>query len=118
MAIRTAATPGSLGIVIGGSGNGEQIAANKVPGIRAALIWSERTATLARAHNDANIISLGARNHSEAEATHFLDIFLNTPFSGGERHTWRIRDIELYEQQRTLPTPRQPEPGCTNGTFC
>ena len=61
---RVLADPGSLGVVIGGSGNGEQIAANKVPGIRAALAWSEETATLAREHNDANVISVGGRMHT------------------------------------------------------
>ena len=97
-AARTAADPGSLGIVIGGSGNGEQIAANKVRGIRAALVWSEDTATLARQHNDANIISIGARNHTEAEALHFVDVFLATPFSQGERHIRRIGMLTEYEQ--------------------
>ena len=61
------AQPGSLGIVIGGSGNGEQIAANKVAGVRAALVWNEDTARLAREHNDANVISVGARQHTEEE---------------------------------------------------
>ena len=63
---RAVADPGSLAVVIGGSGNGEQIAANKVSGVRAALVWSDDTARLAREHNDANVISLGARNHPEA----------------------------------------------------
>jgi len=94
---RTVATPGSLGIVIGGSGNGEQIAANKVAGVRAALVWSEETARLAREHNDANIISIGARNHTEDEAISFVDLFLATPFSQGERHTRRIAMLAEYE---------------------
>lgn len=96
-AARTVAEPGSLGIVIGGSGNGEQIAANKVRGVRAALVWSEPTAQLAREHNDANIISIGARNHAEAEAVRFVDVFLATPFSRGERHIRRISMLTEYE---------------------
>jgi ribose 5-phosphate isomerase B len=94
---RTVATPGSLGIVIGGSGNGEQIAANKVAGVRAALVWSEDTARLAREHNDANIISIGARNHTEAEAIGFVDLFLATAFSQDERHERRIAMLAEYE---------------------
>ena len=97
-AARTVAEPGSLGIVIGGSGNGEQIAANKVRGVRAALVWSDDTARLAREHNDANVISIGARNHSDTEAIRFVDIFLATPFSQGERHKRRIAMLAEYEQ--------------------
>ena len=96
-AARTAAEPGSLGIVIGGSGNGEQIAANKVTGIRAALVWSEDTARLARQHNDANVMSIGARNHTDAEAMRFVDVFVSTPFSNGERHVRRIAMLTEYE---------------------
>jgi ribose 5-phosphate isomerase B len=96
-AARTVADPGSLGIVIGGSGNGEQIAANKVAGVRAALVWSDETARLAREHNDANIISIGARNHPEADALRFVEIFLNTPFSQGARHVRRIAMLTEYE---------------------
>ena len=95
---RTVATPGSLGIVIGGSGNGEQIAANKVNGVRAALVWSEETARLAREHNDANIISIGARNHTTDEAIGFVDLFLATAFSQGERHKQRIAMLAEYEE--------------------
>ncbi|MDT4891987.1 MAG: ribose 5-phosphate isomerase [Pseudonocardiales bacterium] len=94
---RTAAEPGTLGIVIGGSGNGEQIAANKVRGIRAALVWSDETARLAREHNDANIISIGARNHPEDDAVRFVDLFLTTAFSQGERHERRIAMLTEYE---------------------
>jgi ribose 5-phosphate isomerase B len=94
---RTVAEPGSLGIVIGGSGNGEQIAANKVRGVRAALVWSDETARLAREHNDANVMSIGARNHPEADALRFVDIFLATPFSGVERHARRIAMVTEYE---------------------
>ncbi|PZS15007.1 MAG: ribose-5-phosphate isomerase [Pseudonocardiales bacterium] len=96
-AARTVGEPGSLGIVIGGSGNGEQIAANKVPGVRAALVWNEETARLAREHNDANIISIGARNHPEADALRFVDIFLATPFSRDGRHVRRIAMVAEYE---------------------
>jgi ribose 5-phosphate isomerase B len=94
---RTVADPGSLAIVIGGSGNGEQIAANKVTGVRAALVWSDETARLAREHNDANVISIGARNHPEADALRFVDLFLATPFSEGERHKRRIALLAEYE---------------------
>ncbi|WP_043535436.1 ribose-5-phosphate isomerase [Actinomyces polynesiensis] len=93
-----AADPGSLGIVIGGSGNGEQIAANKARGIRAALAWSEETAALARQHNDANVVSIGARMHTAEEATRFVDVFLATPFSGDQRHQHRIDQLTNYEQ--------------------
>jgi ribose 5-phosphate isomerase B len=86
-----------LGVVIGGSGNGEQIAANKVPGVRAALAWSQETAELARLHNDANVISLGARMHTVEEATSFLEVFLSTEFSGDERHRRRIALLADYE---------------------
>ena len=94
---RVLADPGSLGVVIGGSGNGEQIAANKVSGIRAALAWSEQTARLAREHNDAQVVSIGARMHTAQEAAGFVDVFLATPFSGGERHLRRIRMLADYE---------------------
>ena len=87
----------ALGIVFGGSGNGEQIAANKVDGIRAALVWSESTATLAREHNDANVIAIGARQHDVADALRFIDLFLGTPFSGDTRHVRRIAQIGEYE---------------------
>ncbi|MFI8775521.1 ribose-5-phosphate isomerase [Brachybacterium paraconglomeratum] len=91
------AQPGSLGIVIGGSGNGEQIAANKVEGVRAALVWNEETARLAREHNDANVISVGARQHSEEELEALIDLFLAEPFSGEERHQRRIDLVARYE---------------------
>lgn len=99
----TAADPGSLGIVIGGSGNGEQIAANKVKGVRAALAWSEQTAALGREHNDANVLSIGGRMHTEEEATKFVEIFLATPYSGEERHTRRIDMLTAYEASGELP---------------
>ncbi len=100
---RTAADTTSLGIVIGGSGNGEAIAANKVRGVRAALAWSEETAALGREHNNANVISVGARMHSEQEATRFVEVFLNTPFSEGDRHVRRIDMLSAYEITRVLP---------------
>lgn len=87
----------ALGVVFGGSGNGEQIAANKVRGIRAALAWNESTALLARQHNDANVISIGARQHSEEEALNLIDTFIGEPFSGDERHIRRIGQIHNYE---------------------
>lgn len=94
---RVVADPGSLGVVIGGSGNGEQIAANKVAGVRAALAWNDQTAGLARAHNDANVVAIGARMHDETTAAHLVDIFLETPFSGEERHLRRIAEVAAYE---------------------
>jgi ribose 5-phosphate isomerase B len=95
--------PGSLGIVIGGSGNGEQIAANKVKGVRAVLAWSTDTARLGREHNNANVISVGARMHSEEDATGFVDTFLATDYSGEERHTRRIEMLSGYESTGELP---------------
>jgi ribose 5-phosphate isomerase B len=100
---RTAADPGSLGVVIGGSGNGEQIAANKVTGVRAALAWSEDTASLAREHNDANVLSIGARMHSRDEATAFVSVFLSTAYSGEKRHQRRIDMLSTYESTGELP---------------
>src|SRR5262245_13215488 len=82
-----AAGVAALGVVIGGSGNGEQIAANKVAGVRSALVWSEETAVLAREHNDANVVSVGGRMHTVDEMTRFVEVFLGTAFSGEERHT-------------------------------
>jgi ribose 5-phosphate isomerase B len=96
-AVRMVADQGSLAVVIGGSGNGEQIAANKVRGVRAALAWSDETARLAREHNDANVISLGARSHPAADALRFVEIFLATPFSGEARHQRRIAQVAEYE---------------------
>ena len=87
----------ALGIVLGGSGNGEQIAANKVKGIRAALIWNEETARLARDHNDANVCALGARQHSQAEVLELVKIFVANGFSNDERHVRRIGKIATYE---------------------
>ncbi|MHB1171563.1 MAG: ribose-5-phosphate isomerase [Lacisediminihabitans sp.] len=88
----------TLGIVFGGSGNGEQIAANKVLGARTALVWSIPTAQLAREHNDANLISIGARQHTVDEAIEFIDTFIATPFSGEERHVRRIAQLAEFEK--------------------
>jgi ribose 5-phosphate isomerase B len=88
----------TLGIVFGGSGNGEQIAANKVEGVRAALVWNVSTAELAREHNDANVISIGARQHPIADVITFIDTFIATPFSGDERHARRIAQLGEYER--------------------
>jgi len=93
----------SLGVVIGGSGNGEQIAANKVPGIRCALAWSDETARLAREHNDAQVVSVGGRMHSLEDMTRFVEVFLGTAFSGDERHVRRLGQIGDYEETRELP---------------
>ncbi|MEY9967271.1 ribose 5-phosphate isomerase B [Streptacidiphilus sp. MAP12-16] len=100
---RTAADPEALGIVIGGSGNGEAIAANKVKGVRAALAWSVETASLGREHNNANVISIGGRMHSLDEATKFVEVFVGTPFSQDERHIRRIDMISEYETTGELP---------------
>ena len=93
----TAADPASFGIVLGGSGNGEQMAANKVKGVRAALVWSIETAKLAREHNNANVISIGGRMHDEQFCLELVDTFLATPFTGDERHVRRINQISKYE---------------------
>lgn len=90
---------GGIGIVLGGSGNGEQIAANKVKGIRAALAYNPELARLAREHNNANIVSLGGRMQSHEEAWEIVDTFLNTPFSGEERHARRIEQMSTYENR-------------------
>ncbi|MFD7653287.1 ribose-5-phosphate isomerase [Actinosynnema sp. NPDC059797] len=100
---RVVGEPGSLGVVIGGSGNGEQIAANKVPGARAALAYSVETAKLAREHNDAQLIGLGARMHTTEEAFAIVEAFLATPFSGQERHARRIDILREYERTGEAP---------------
>lgn len=106
-AIKTVADPGSLGIVIGGSGNGEQIAANKVPGARCALAWSVETAQLAREHNNAQLMGIGGRMHTVAEATTIVDAFLATPWSQAPRHQRRIDILAEYDRTREAP----PVPG-------
>lgn len=92
------AEPGSLAIVIGGSGNGEQIAANKVKGARAALAWSTETASLARQHNNAQVMAVGARMHTADEATAIVEAFLTTPWSNEDRHQRRIDMLLSYEE--------------------
>ena len=87
----------ALGVVFGGSGNGEQISANKVKGVRAALAWNEATAKLAREHNDANVVAVGGRQHTVEEATELIEAFLQEPFSNDERHIRRIGKIAAYE---------------------
>ena len=98
-----AAAADGLGVVIGGSGNGEAIAANKVPGVRCALAWSRETAELGRQHNDANVVSVGARMHDESTALDLVEAFLSTPFSGDERHARRIGLVSDYERDRHRP---------------
>lgn len=104
---RVVADEGSLGIVLGGSGNGEQIAANKVAGARCALAWSVETAKLAREHNNAQLIGLGGRMHSEEEALAIVDAFIAQEWSEAERHQRRI-DI-LAEYEKTGEAPALPE---------
>ncbi|MDF2146194.1 ribose-5-phosphate isomerase [Knoellia sp. p5-6-4] len=98
-----AADPGSLGIVLGGSGNGEQMAANKVAGIRAALCYNEELARLAREHNNALVLSIGARMNSSDEAKAMVRTFLGTEYSGETRHQRRIDMLTAYEQSGALP---------------
>ncbi len=92
-----------MGVVIGGSGNGEQMAANKVAGIRCALAWSEETAKLARDHNDAQMVSVGGRMHTLEDMTRFVEVFLAEPFSGDERHVRRIGQLTSYDETSVLP---------------
>jgi ribose 5-phosphate isomerase B len=106
-ATRTVADPGSLGIVLGGSGNGEQIAANKVPGARCALGWSVETATLAREHNNAQLIGIGGRMHTLDEVLAIVDAFLSASWSKAERHQRRIDILSEYERTHQAP----PVPG-------
>ena len=96
-AVATVKDAGSLGIVLGGSGNGEQIAANKVKGVRAALAWSVETAKLAKEHNNANVVGIGGRMHSIDECKAIIDAFIETPFTNDERHIRRINKISTFE---------------------
>ncbi|WP_353953254.1 ribose-5-phosphate isomerase [Knoellia sp. S7-12] len=98
-----AADDDSLGVVLGGSGNGEQMAANKVAGVRAALCYNDELAQLAREHNDARVISLGGRMNTVEEARSMVRTFVTTPFSGEERHQRRIDMVSAYEGTKTLP---------------
>ena len=95
-----AADPGSLGIVIGGSGNGEQIAANKIRRDPGRDRLEDETAQLARLHNDANVLSLGARMYPVADAIGFAQVFVETAFSGESRHARRLQMITDYERYR------------------
>jgi ribose 5-phosphate isomerase B len=104
-AAAAAADPDARGIVIGGSGNGEAIAANKVPGVRCALVWTDETARLGRLHNNANVVSLGARQYPIADAVRFAEIFLLTEFTQEERHKRRLGMVADYEQTGQLPQP-------------
>ena len=97
-AVAAAKDPASLGIVIGGSGNGEQMAANKVKGVRAALAWSIETAKLGKEHNNANVVSIGGRLHSIEDCKAIIDAFIATPFSNDERHIRRINLMSKYEE--------------------
>ena len=96
-AIAVSKDSAALGIVLGGSGNGEQMAANKVKGIRAALVWSIETAKLAREHNNANVIAVGGRMHEADFVKQLIDTFIATPFPGDERHVRRIEKVGNYE---------------------
>ena len=98
-----AADPGSFGVVLGGSGNGDQMAANKVRGIRAALCYDDELARLAREHNDAQVISIGARTTDVESARSMVRTFVGTPFSEDPRHVRRIDMVTGYEADRTLP---------------
>ncbi|MBV9486188.1 MAG: ribose-5-phosphate isomerase [Frankiaceae bacterium] len=98
---------GSFGIVIGGSGNGEAIAANKVKGVRCALAFSDDTARLGREHNNANVLSLGSRMYDEDTAVRFAELFLAEPFSEAERHVRRINLLTRYEETGELPPRRE-----------
>jgi ribose 5-phosphate isomerase B len=101
---RVVADPGSLGIVLGGSGNGEQIAANKVRGVRAALAYNTEIARLAREHNDANVIGIGARAHSSIEACEIVDAFIEADFSHDERHIRRVALLSAFESAGSKST--------------
>ena len=91
------------GVVLGGSGNGECLAANKVAGIRATLIYSEEIARLARAHNDANVFAAGGRFSDPEQAAGWLRVWLDTPFEGG-RHVARLEKIRSYELANHVTT--------------
>jgi len=114
-AAATVADPGSFGIVVGGSGIGEAISANKVRGVRCALAFSAETAELGRRHNDANVLSLSARMYAEADALRFAEVFLRTPFEGG-RHARRLAILTAYEADGVLPAlPVAARPGAAAG---
>jgi ribose 5-phosphate isomerase B len=95
-------------IVMGGSGNGETMVANKVPGVRCAVCWTEEIARLSRAHNDANVMSIGARFVSIELVFKMLDVWLTTPFDGG-RHAKRVEKMMALETQPAPGGATQPE---------
>ena len=95
----TALDPESFGVVLGGSGNGEQMAANLVVGVRAALVWNPETAALARSHNNANVIALGVRQHTPDDVLTLIEAFIAEPFSGLARHQRRIDAMTEYERR-------------------
>ena len=101
VAERVARGEAERGVVLGGSGIGEAIAANKVSGVRAAVVTSEETARLTRMHNDSNVLALGGRTNDHAAATRWLELWLETPFEGG-RHVARLRKIADYETAHSL----------------
>ena len=102
-AVAVAGDVGAFGIVLGGSGNGEQMAANKVRGIRAALAYNVETAELARTHNHAQVLSIGARMNTQDEAEAMVETFLTTKFSDDERHARRLAMVDRFEQHGELP---------------
>jgi ribose 5-phosphate isomerase B len=105
VAEKVAAGLADRGVVLGGSGIGEAIAANKVPGIRAAVVTSDETARLTRQHNDSNVLALGGRTNPHEDAVRWLRIWLDTPFEGG-RHVPRLRKIAEYEAAHSTGRPR------------
>ena len=94
VALAVAAAEVERGVVLGGSGNGEAMAANRVKGVRCALCWNVESAGLARRHNDANMLSLGQRLLTEAAALEIVQVWLDTPFEGG-RHVRRIQLLDV-----------------------
>jgi ribose 5-phosphate isomerase B len=88
-----------VAIVLGGSGEGEAMVANKLPGVRAAIGFSEFVVKASREHNNANVLSLGERTVSEADALKFVKLWLSTPFPGDERHVRRIEKIKVLEKK-------------------
>jgi RpiB/LacA/LacB family sugar-phosphate isomerase len=102
VAEKVAAGVADRGVVLGGSGIGEAIAANKVAGIRASVVTSDETARLTRLHNDSNVLALGGRTNDHDAAVRWLRIWLDTPFEGG-RHVPRIEKILAYERAHLAP---------------
>jgi ribose 5-phosphate isomerase B len=99
VASQVAVTPGSQGVVVCGSGIGVSIAANKVPGIRAALCYSINSAKLARQHNDANVVATAGREGVMDDPVKIVKTFLSTDFSGEERHARRVKEIMDIEKR-------------------